>query len=43
MEQTIDLLLSNKTDADHPGMLLGDIHSGKTRAFLRKKFFYLHS
>jgi len=33
MEQTIDELLLNKTDVEHPGMLLGDIQSGKTRGF----------
>jgi hypothetical protein len=33
MEQTIDELLSTETDVDHPGMLLGDIQSGKTRGF----------
>lgn len=33
MEQTIDELLQNKTDVEHPGMLLGDIQSGKTRGF----------
>jgi hypothetical protein len=33
MEQTVDELLSKKTDVEHPGMLLGDIQSGKTRGF----------
>lgn len=33
MEETVDLLLQNKTDVEHPGMLLGDIQSGKTRGF----------
>jgi len=33
MEQTMDELLSTETDVDHPGMLLGDIQSGKTRGF----------
>ena len=33
MEQTIEELLSTETDVDHPGMLLGDIQSGKTRGF----------
>lgn len=33
MEETVDRLLKDKTDTDHPGMLLGDIQSGKTRAF----------
>ncbi len=33
MQKTIKLLLENKTDAEHPGMLLGDIQSGKTRGF----------
>jgi hypothetical protein len=33
MEQTIQELLSKNTDVEHPAMLLGDIQSGKTRAF----------
>ncbi len=33
MEQTIEELLSKETDVEHPGMLLGDIQSGKTRGF----------
>jgi len=33
MEECIKQLLANKTDTVHPGMLLGDIQSGKTRAF----------
>jgi hypothetical protein len=33
MEQTIQELLSTETDVEHPGMLLGDIQSGKTRGF----------
>ena len=33
MEDCIKKLLANKTDTEHPGMLLGDIQSGKTRAF----------
>ena len=33
MELTIKELLSKKTDVEHPGMLLGDIQSGKTRGF----------
>ncbi len=33
MELTIEELLKNKTDVEHPGMLLGDIQSGKTRGF----------
>ncbi|MCC6413613.1 MAG: DEAD/DEAH box helicase family protein [Saprospiraceae bacterium] len=33
MEATVDALLQGKTDVEHPGMLLGDIQSGKTRAF----------
>jgi len=31
---TVDLLLSNKTDPDRPGILLGKIQSGKTRGFI---------
>jgi hypothetical protein len=34
MEECITKLIENKTDAEHPGMLLGDIQSGKTRAFI---------
>lgn len=33
MEECIEHLLINKTDTEHPGMLLGDIQSGKTRGF----------
>lgn len=33
MELTIKELLLTKTDVEHPGMLLGDIQSGKTRGF----------
>lgn len=33
MEECIEKLLANKTDTEHPGMLLGDIQSGKTRGF----------
>ncbi len=33
MEHTVQELLSNKTDVENPGMLLGDIQSGKTRGF----------
>lgn len=33
MEATVEELLDKQTDAEHPGMLLGDIQSGKTRAF----------
>lgn len=33
MEQTVKELISKNTDVEHPGMLLGDIQSGKTRGF----------
>lgn len=33
MEETVESLLHNRTDVEHPGMLLGDIQSGKTRGF----------
>jgi hypothetical protein len=33
MEDCVEKLLSSKTDVENPGMLLGDIQSGKTRAF----------
>src|SRR6185295_6144140 len=33
MEQTVRELLNKDTDVEHPGMLLGDIQSGKTRGF----------
>ena len=34
MEDTVSRLMANETDAEHPGMLLGNIQSGKTRAFI---------
>lgn len=34
MESTVDQLIDRDTDPDHPGMLLGLIQSGKTRAFV---------
>lgn len=34
MEETIAKLLANTTTVDRPGMLLGKIQSGKTRAFI---------
>lgn len=34
VENTVAALLSSETDARRPGMLLGKIQSGKTRAFL---------
>ncbi len=34
VEATVEALLSSETDARRPGMLLGKIQSGKTRAFL---------
>ena len=34
MEDTVSRLIANETDAEHPGMLLGNIQSGKTRAFI---------
>ncbi len=34
MEDTVRELMSKETDVEHPGMLLGDIQSGKTRAFI---------
>ncbi|MDP1730769.1 MAG: hypothetical protein Q8L54_06225 [Devosia sp.] len=34
VRQTVESLLSQTTDAKRPGMLLGKIQSGKTRAFL---------
>jgi len=33
MQETVNHLIKDKTDVEHPGMLLGDIQSGKTRAF----------
>lgn len=34
MEETVHQLINRTTDPDHPGMLLGLIQSGKTRAFV---------
>jgi hypothetical protein len=34
MEQTVQKLLENETDMNKPGMLLGKIQGGKTRAFI---------
>jgi Z1 domain-containing protein len=34
IQETIQKLLSTDTSADHPGMLLGKIQSGKTRTFI---------
>lgn len=34
MERTVDQLLHSNTDPQRPGMLLGKIQSGKTRAFI---------
>src|SRR3989338_6392009 len=34
MEETVSNLLEQETNADRPGMLLGKIQSGKTRAFI---------
>ena len=34
MEETVTKLLANQTSMDRPGMLLGKIQSGKTRAFI---------
>jgi hypothetical protein len=34
IEQTVQKLVENDTDANKPGMLLGKIQSGKTRAFI---------
>jgi hypothetical protein len=34
MEETVDELMNRQTDVEHPGMLLGLIQSGKTRAFI---------
>ncbi len=34
MEETVDQLINRRTDPDHPGMMLGLIQSGKTRAFI---------
>lgn len=34
MESAVEELLNRPTDLDHPGMLLGLIQSGKTRAFI---------
>ena len=34
MEQTVQRLLDNETDMHKPGMLLGKIQGGKTRAFV---------
>lgn len=34
IEDTVDKLLKQETDATRPGMLLGKIQSGKTRAFI---------
>jgi hypothetical protein len=34
IESTVQQLIVKKTDPDHPGMLLGLIQSGKTRAFI---------
>lgn len=34
IEETVKQLLGNKTDFSNPGMLLGKIQSGKTRAFI---------
>jgi len=34
VRNTVEALLSSETDARRPGMLLGKIQSGKTRAFL---------
>jgi hypothetical protein len=33
-EDVVCKFLSKETDVDHPGMLLGKIQSGKTRAFI---------
>lgn len=34
MEETVDKLLQNETSSQNPGILLGKIQSGKTRAFI---------
>lgn len=34
VRETVDELISRETSSSHPGMLLGKIQSGKTRAFL---------
>ncbi len=34
IEETVDWLLTKETDVKHPGLLLGMIQSGKTRAFI---------
>ena len=34
IEETVDWLLTKETDIKHPGLLLGKIQSGKTRAFI---------
>jgi hypothetical protein len=34
VRETVDELLARETTSSHPGMLLGKIQSGKTRAFL---------
>src|ERR1700680_129763 len=34
IRRTVNHLLSTTTTADHPGMLLGKIQSGKTKTFL---------
>jgi len=34
MEETVEKLLENDTNVNKPGMLLGKIQSGKTRAFI---------
>jgi hypothetical protein len=34
IENTVDKLISNKTNFNNPGMLLGKIQSGKTRTFI---------
>lgn len=34
IERTVDCLFRQKTDVNHPGMLLGKIQSGKTRTFI---------
>jgi Z1 domain len=34
IEETVEQLLTRETDVEHPGLLLGMIQSGKTRAFI---------
>lgn len=34
IEETVEQLCNKETDVKHPGLLLGEIQSGKTRAFI---------